>query len=368
MAQWEFNASKVADLYEVDPMTSIAAHIATLFNQVVALSTKNSPSIIESVVVAASQSGVGLNQEQAQYVSNRNYNYRGNNMPRYYYPGLRNHENFSYANNKNVLQPPPSFNAQPQAEKKKSLENILGTFMMETNKRLNKNEARLDNIETHMSNMGATMKSIEVQVGQLATAIGSQQKGNFPSDTKVNPKEFLKKKLDEKFAKFLEIFKKVNINIPFVDALEKISNYVKFMKEVLSKKRKFEDHETVKLIEECNFTIPCKIGGFSFDKVLCDLGASINLMLLSFFKKLGLGEEKPTTITLQLANRSFTYSRGVIEDVLFKVDKFVFHVDFMVLDMEEDHEIMLILGRPFLATCGSLINVQADHLTLRVNE
>ncbi|XP_062080847.1 uncharacterized protein LOC133785642 [Humulus lupulus] len=377
---------KVAGLLEVYPMTSIVAHITTLSNQVGALTTKSSPSIIESVVVA-SQSGVCLNQEQAQYVSNGNYNYQSNNIPNYYHSRLRNNENLSYTNNKNVLQLPRGFNAQPQAEKKQSLEDILGTFMMETNKRFNKNKAMLDNIETHMTNIGATIKSIEVQVEQLATTIGSQQKGNFPSDTEVNPNEqckvidlrsgkeieggvtkdkkilpmvdnkiksesvvceiekeeivaknninekptmkkdnppmyqpllpypqrFLKKNLDEKFAKFLEIFKKININIPFVDALEKMSSYVKFIKEVMSKKRKFEDYDTVKLTEECSAILQKKVAPKA-------KGSSINLMLSSDFKKLGLGEVNPTTITLQLVDRSFTYPRGVIGYVLVKLD------------------------------------------------
>ncbi|XP_022889504.1 uncharacterized protein LOC111405046 [Olea europaea var. sylvestris] len=161
-------------------------------------------------------------------------------------------------------------------------------------------------------------------------------------------------------------------------------NYAKFMKEVMSKKRKLEEYETVKLTEECSailqkklpqkrkdpgsFTIPCTIGSSSFEKALCDLGASINLMPLSVFKKLGLGEVKPTTVTLQLADRSLTYPRGIIEDVLVKVDKFIFPTDFVVLDMEEDQEIPLILGRPFLATGRALIDVQGGQLTLRVNE
>ncbi|XP_062103175.1 uncharacterized protein LOC133814198 [Humulus lupulus] len=106
-----------------------------------------------------------------------------------------------------------------------------------------------------------------------------------------------------------------------------------------------------------SFTIPCIIGGSSFDKDLCDLGASINLMPLSVFKKLGLGEVKPTTITLQLADHSLTYPRGIIEDVLVKVDKFILPPDFVVLDMEEDQEILIILGRPFLVTRRALIDV-----------
>ena len=76
-----------------------------------------------------------------------------------------------------------------QPEKKPSLEDLLGNFIIETRNHFNKDEAWLDNIETHMSNVGATMKSLEVQIGQLAMSIGSQQKGKFPSDTEVNPKE-----------------------------------------------------------------------------------------------------------------------------------------------------------------------------------
>ena len=83
-------------------------------------------------------------------------------------------------------------------------------------------------------------------------------------------------------------------------------------------------------------------------------------MPLSIFRRLGLGEARPTTVTLQLANRSLKQPRGrgggggggVIEDVLVKVDKFIFRVDFIVLDMEEDKEIHIVLGRPFLATVG----------------
>ncbi|KAL5565150.1 hypothetical protein UlMin_028314 [Ulmus minor] len=160
--------------------------------------------------------------------------------------------------------------------------------------------------------------------------------------------------------------------------------YAKFLKEVLSNKRRLEGNEKVMLTEECSailqrklpqklkdpgsFTIPCTIGDFEFDKVLCDLGASINLMPLSIFRKLGLGEVKPTTVTLQLADRSIKHPRGIIEDVLVKVDKFIFPADFIVLDMEEDREVPLILGRPFLATGRTLIDVHQGKLILRVQD
>ena len=198
------------------------------------------------------------------------------------------------------------------------------------------------------------------------------------------PQRLKKHKLDKKFTKFTEVFKKLHINIPFADALEQMPSYVKFMKDILSQKRRLADFETVNLSEECSailqrklpqnlkdpgsFTIPCTIGNSIFERALCDLGASINLMPLSIFKRLGLGEARPTTVILQLADRSLKHPRGVIEDVLVKVDKFIFPVDFIVLDMEEDKEIPIILGRPFLATGRTMIDVQRGELKLRVQE
>ena len=123
-----------------------------------------------------------------------------------------------------------------------------------------------------------------------------------------------------------------------------------------------------KLKDLGSFTIPCKIGNSIFERALCDLGASINFMPLSFFRRLGLGEARPTTVTLQLADRSLKHPWGVIEDVLVKVDKFIFPADFIVLDMEEDKEIPIILDRPFLATDWAMIVVQKGKLKLRVQD
>ena len=90
-------------------------------------------------------------------------------------------------------------------------------------------------------------------------------------------------------------------------------------------------------------------------------------MPLSIFRKLGLQEAKPITIALQMADRSIAKPWGVIEDVFIKVDKFVYPVDFVVLDMGDDNEVPLILGRPFLATGRALIDIEAGFLTLRVD-
>ena len=180
------------------------------------------------------------------------------------------------------------------------------------------------------------------------------------------PQRLKKGKLEKQFANFLDIFKKLHINIPFMDAPENMPSYVKFMKKILENKNKLGEYETIALTEECSeilqknlppklkdpssFAIPFSIGNSVVGKALCDLGASINLMLLSMFKRLKLGEAKPTTISLQLADRSYQHPQGVIENVLVKVDKFIFPTDFVILDMEEDDKVPIILNRPFLAT------------------
>ena len=93
-----------------------------------------------------------------------------------------------------------------------------------------------------------------------------------------------------------------------------------------------------------------------FEKALCEPGASVNLMHFSIFRKHGLGE----------ADRSFKHPRGIIEDVLIKVDKFIFLANFIILDMEDDKEIPIILWRPFLEIGRALINVQKGEPKLRV--
>ena len=159
-------------------------------------------------------------------------------------------------------------------------------------------------------------------------------------------------------------------------------NYAKFLKDILSKKKKIVDEGVVSLTATCSvviqkslpakmkdpgsFTIHCTIGKYEFKKSFCDSSAEINLMPLSMVQRLSLGELTPTTITLQMAYRSMAQPEGVLEDVLVKVGKFIFPMDFVVMKMEEDTQVPLFLGRPFLATRVSLIDVQKGDLTLRV--
>ena len=170
----------------------------------------------------------------------------------------------------------------------------------------------------------------------------------------------------------------------FTEVVTQMPLYAKFLKDMLSKKRKIVEEGIVNLTATCSavmkkelpekmkdpgsFTIPCIIGGVEIQKALCDSGASINLMPLSVAKQLSLGELIPTTITLQMADRSMVKPEGVMEDVLVTVGKFVFLVDFIILDMEEGSQVPLLLGRPFLATGAALIDMQKGVLTLRVGE
>ncbi|XP_057984551.1 uncharacterized protein LOC110664552 [Hevea brasiliensis] len=153
-------------------------------------------------------------------------------------------------------------------------------------------------------------------------------------------------------------------------------SYAKFFKDTLSKKKRLEDYETVALTEKCSailqnklppklkdpgsFSIPCLVGDMNIDKALCDLGASVSLMPLSIFKKLDVGELKPTTISLQLADQSMKYLVGILENIPIKVGKFFIPVDFVILEMEEDVQIPIILGE--------IIDIKNGLLTLKVGD
>ncbi|XP_022868743.1 uncharacterized protein LOC111388295 [Olea europaea var. sylvestris] len=301
-----------------------------------------------------------------------------------------------------------------QPEKKLSLGEMFNQYMQKTDKVFHQ-------IDTNFENQQESIKKLKTQIGQIAQQLAERPQGTLPGNTMVNPKKQVqaittrsgkherketsivrapspvkayvlpipfsqrlqRKKLDKQFVKFVEIFKKLHINISFADAIAQMSSYVKFLKEILSNKKKLEEHETVCLKEECSaillkklppklkdpgsFTIPCIIGSNYFEHSLCDLGASVNLMPLSVYRSLGLGEAKPTIISLQLTDRSIKRPKGITEDVLVKVDKFIFSTNFIILDMKEDSNIPLIFGRTFLATGRAPIDVYDGNMIIRVD-
>ena len=193
-----------------------------------------------------------------------------------------------------------------------------------------------------------------------------------------------KKKNSVNQTEMLEVLRQVKVNIPLLDMIKQIPTYAKFLKDLCTVKRGFNVNKKAFLTEQVSAIIQCKtsvkykdpgcptisvnIGGISVEKALLGLGASVNLLPYSMYKQLGLGELKPTSITLSLADRSIKIPKGTIEDVLIQVDRFYYPVDFVVLDTEPvavgTNHVPIILGRPFLATSNAIINCQNGVMQL----
>nr|XP_027097521.1 uncharacterized protein LOC113717071 [Coffea arabica] len=202
---------------------------------------------------------------------------------------------------------------------------------------------------------------------------------------KTNPPPFPnrleKSKKQDKEKEILEVFRKVEINIPLLDAIKQVPKYAKFLRDLCVNRRRLRGDEWIivgenvsavlqrKLPPKCGdpgmFTIPCKIGNTVIRKAMLDLGASINVMPKSIYASLKLGPLKETEIIIQLADRTNAYSDGLVENVLVKVNDLVFPVDFYVLDMDDDHShdpLPLLLGRPFMSTAQTKIDVNKGTL------
>ena len=176
----------------------------------------------------------------------------------------------------------------------------------------------------------------------------------------------------------------MKVNIPLLDIIKQVPAYAKFLKDLCTikkglgiEKKTFLTEQVSAIIQSKNPvkykdpgspTISVNIGGTCIDKSLLDLGASVNLLPYSVYKQLGLGELKPTNITLSLVDRSVKIPKGIVEDVLVKVDKFYYPVDFVVLDTEPiengPNHVPIILGRPFLATANAIINCRNGVMQL----
>ena len=198
------------------------------------------------------------------------------------------------------------------------------------------------------------------------------------------PQALRSKKKASQQAGILEVLRQVKVNIPLLDIIKQVPAYAKFLKYLCTIKKGLGIEKKAFLIEQVSAiiqrkspikykdpgspTISVNIGGPCIDKSLLDLGASVNLLPYSVYKQLGLGELKPTNITLSLADRSVKIPKGIVEDVLVKIDKFYYPLDFVVLDTEpianEPNHVPIILGRPFLATANAIINCQNGVMQL----
>ncbi|XP_048231776.1 uncharacterized protein LOC125370430 [Ricinus communis] len=278
--------------------------------------------------------------------------------------------------------------------------------------RMERNEKKTDSIE-------ASLKRLEAQMEQIVEELNKEELSNQPEqansittirrgtpkndglvqsneesiqkEEKVEPNLRLEKKENEAFsrAKFHKAAQPYKPPIHFLNQPKDRKNdenkpaYAKFFEELNTNKRRYANNEKVqvasvilqhqlplKMKDPDSFTIDITIGDKKHTKVMLDLGASINLMPYSIYERLGLGGLKPTTMSLQFADISIKYPRGIVEDLLVQVGKLIIPVDFVVLDMENtptrDKEQTILLGRPFMTTTRTVIDMHDEKLTMTV--
>ncbi|XP_009785733.1 uncharacterized protein [Nicotiana sylvestris] len=192
-------------------------------------------------------------------------------------------------------------------------------------------------------------KQIEQLPEQVVEKTSNQEKTQSSGHKLIPapfPQRLAKQKKDDQYRKFMEMLRQIQLNIPLMDALSAV--VTRPMAEKLS--------------DPDSFTIQYTIGSYAFTKALCDLAASINLMPLAIYIKLGIGRARSTLILLQLADRTVKRPTGILDNVLVQVGKFVFPADFVILACQVDEEIPIILGRPFLAIGRDLIDCETGEL------
>ncbi|GKF17481.1 reverse transcriptase domain-containing protein, partial [Tanacetum coccineum] len=208
----------------------------------------------------------------------------------------------------------------------------------------------------------------------------SLPKPNIPYPSRRDDQKS-REKTSNQMEKIFQIFQDLHFDISFVDALLLMPRFAPTIKSLLMNKEKLLELAKIPLNENCSamllkklpeklgdpgkFLIPCNFSGMDVYHALADLGAIINLMPLSIWKKLSLSELTPTQMTLELADRSITCPKGLAKDFFVKFGCFHFPTDFVVVDFEADPRVPLILGRSFLRTSRALIDVFEGELILR---
>ncbi|GJZ75461.1 reverse transcriptase domain-containing protein [Tanacetum coccineum] len=231
-------------------------------------------------------------------------------------------------------------------------------------------EVRKDTVQPSTKNIQPPMVQTQIQIDEPIVA--PKPKPSIPYPSRAN-KQKLREKDDKLASKFVEIFRELHFELSFADALLHMPKFASMFKSLLNNKEKLFDLAKTPVNENCSavilkklpeklgdpgkFLIPCDFLELVECLALADLGASINLMPLSIWKKLSLPELTPTQMILELADRSTTSPSGIAEDVFVKVGKFHFLADFVVVDYVVDPRVPLILGRPFLRTARALIDV-----------
>ncbi|GJT20485.1 hypothetical protein Tco_0890422 [Tanacetum coccineum] len=231
------------------------------------------------------------------------------------------------------------------------MEDTLRKFMSESEKRHEENSNLIKEIQAStdaaIQNQGESIKTLEIQIGQMSKVLQERGFGSLPSFTEANLRDLVKS---------------ISTTIEADSCL---------IRRIGSSQYAVSTGHNRTLIKEKDlgsFTLPCFINNVCFDNALVDLGASVSVMPLSIYLNLGLGELAHTKLTIELADMAVKYPKGIAENVLVGIGKFVFPVDFIILYMPEDIKVPLILGRPFLSTTRAKIDVYKRKITLRVGE
>ncbi|GJR14817.1 reverse transcriptase domain-containing protein [Tanacetum coccineum] len=224
---------------------------------------------------------------------------------------------------------------------------------------------------------------VQIQAPFDEPVVAPKPKPFIPYPSRAN-KQKLHEKDDNLASKFVEIFQELHFKLSFVNTLLHMLKFALMFKSLLNNKETLFDLAKTPINENCSavilkklpekhgdpgkFLISCNFLEIVECLALANLGASINLMPLSIWKKHSLPELTPTRMILELVDRSTTSPSDIAKDVFVKVGKFHFLVDFVVVDYVVDPRVPLIIGRPFLRTAHALINVYGEELTLRVDD
>ncbi|GJY25797.1 reverse transcriptase domain-containing protein [Tanacetum coccineum] len=195
-------------------------------------------------------------------------------------------------------------------------------------------------------------KTVNVEIQDLNSPRPNSYQSKLPYPERMKVRE--NDKPSAQHSRFLKMFKQLRLEIGLKDVLAKCRNSTKFFPE--------------KAQDSGKISYPCALQELDRTSALANSGASINLLPHSIYKKLGLKTSTPTRMTLELANRSITHPMGIAEDVVVRVDGFTFLADFVVVNFKPDPRVPIILGRPFLRTAKSLIDLYEATLTLRVGK
>ncbi|GJU95082.1 hypothetical protein Tco_1319838, partial [Tanacetum coccineum] len=206
-----------------------------------------------------------------------------------------------------------------------------------------------------IQNQGASIKTLEIQIRQMSKVLQKRRFGSLPSSTETNPRDQVKSIL-------------TTIEADSNPIREKKGSYGPQFSEAYSEASHINNSIPRKEKDPRSFTLPCFITNVCFDNAFVDLGASVSVMPLSTYVNLRVGELAHTKLTVELADRTVKYPKGIAENVLVGIVKFTFPIYFIILDIPEDIKVPLILGTPFLSTACAKIDVYKRKITLRVGE